>query len=221
MKNKKNKKKKVLKIFIFILLLISFIYYLFNLKVKNIYIFGNNYLTDQEIIELSYLSNYPKLFKYSSRNISSKIKLSPFIKNVSVKKNLFGKVMIEVEEYNFLLKNELDNSIYISSGEKLFIDENIVGIPSLINYTEPDILNNFLKKITNIDKNILNKISEIEYSPNEYDSDLFIFYMNDGNYVYITTTRLLNINKYIEIVESIGNKKGILYLDSGNHFVEF
>ena len=42
--------------------------------------------------------------------------------------------------------------------------------------------------------------------------------MNDGNYVYITTTRLSNINKYESVLEQLEGKKGILYLDSGNHF---
>ena len=79
-------------------------------------------------------------------------------------------------------------------------------------------MNSFLKKLNTIDRDILSKISEIEYTPNEYDKDLFLFYMNDGNYVYITTTRLLNINKYANVVEKLEGKKGILYLDSGNHF---
>lgn len=42
--------------------------------------------------------------------------------------------------------------------------------------------------------------------------------MNDGNYVYITTTRLDNINKYENVLLELEGKKGIIYLDSGNHF---
>ena len=42
--------------------------------------------------------------------------------------------------------------------------------------------------------------------------------MNDGNYVYINLYKFLNLNKYIEIVKNFGNKKGIIYLDSGNYF---
>ena len=42
--------------------------------------------------------------------------------------------------------------------------------------------------------------------------------MNDGNEVYITSKKAEMLNKYIEIVKKLDNKKGILYLDSGNYF---
>ena len=61
-------------------------------------------------------------------------------------------------------------------------------------------------------------ISEIEYSKNTYDDKRFLLYMNDGNEVYITISRVDLLNKYIDIVKKLNNKKGILYLDSGNYF---
>lgn len=218
MKKKKNKKKRVFKFF-FILIFVGFVFiYLFTLPIKNIYITGNNILSEQEIIELANIENYPKLFANSSTSIENKIKISPFIEDVKVSKNLFGAIYIKVLEYNILLKDEIDNQVYLSNTEKITLDFDYLGVPSLINYVEPDILKEFLKKLNTIDKEVLSKISEIEYTPNEYDKDLFLFYMNDGNYVYITTTRLSNINKYESVLEQLEGKKGILYLDSGNHF---
>lgn len=218
MKKKKNKKKRVFKFF-FILIFIGFVFiYIFTLPIKNIYITGNNILSEQEIIELANIENYPKLFANSSTSIENKIKISPFIEDVKVSKNLLGAIYIEVLEYNILLKDETDNQVYLSNAEKITLDFDYLGVPSLINYVEPDILKEFLKKLNTIEKEVLSKISEIEYTPNEYDKDLFLFYMNDGNYVYITTTRLLNINKYESVLEQLEGKKGILYLDSGNHF---
>ena len=80
---------------------------------------------------------------------------------------------------------------------------------------------NFLEKLNKIDPSVLSKISEISYKPNEYDKDLFLFLMNDGNYVYITTTKLSNIDKYENVLIQLEGKKGIIYLDSGNHFEIF
>jgi len=215
---KKNKKRKFLKLLIIIITLVLLVLYLYNLRVKNIYVKGNTLLSDYEIIELSGLNNYPRMFSKTSINIENKIKISPYIKSVNVKKDLFGKVVIEIEEFDILLKDSTDNKIYLSNLKKIAIDDKLYGIPSLINYVDRDILNNFLKKLNTIDKSVLSKISEIEYTLNEYDKDLFLFYMNDGNYVYITTTRLLNINSYSSVLENLEGKKGILYLDSGNHF---
>lgn len=217
-KKKKNKKKIILKILIIIIILGSLIFYFKNMKIKNIYVTGNNNLKDQEIIELAGINNYPNLFQISSRKIEKKIKLNPLIDSVKVKKTFLGKITINIKEYNLLLKNEIDNTIYLDNGQKITNDINIIGLPTLTNDVAKDILNNFLKKLNTINKDILSKISEITYSPNEYDKDLFLFLMNDGNYVYITTTRLDNINKYENVLLELEGKKGIIYLDSGNHF---
>lgn len=217
-KKKKNKKKIILKILIIIIILGSLIFYFKNMKIKNIYVTGNNNLKDQEIIELAGINNYPNLFQISSRKIEKKIKLNPLIDSVKVKKTFLGKITINIKEYNLLLKNEIDNTIYLDNGQKITNDINIIGLPTLTNDVDKDILNNFLKKLNTINKDILSKISEITYSPNEYDKDLFLFLMNDGNYVYITTTRLDNINKYENVLLELEGKKGIIYLDSGNHF---
>ena len=45
--------------------------------------------------------------------------------------------------------------------------------------------------------------------------------MNDGNYVYITLYKTYLVNDYIKILSTLENKKGILYLDSGNYFEIF
>ena len=219
MKKKKNKKiRKIYKIFGLLVILALFVYGALNIRIKNIYVKGNNILTDQEIIELAGIENYPKLFSIPISKLENKIKLNQIIESVKVKKNLFGRIDIEVLEYNKLLKDEVDNGIYLSNSKKITIDENIIGLPSLINVVDENVLKSFLKKLDTIDKDILAKISEIEYTPNEYDKELFLFYMNDGNYVYINTNRLTNINKYEGMLEQLEGRKGILYLDSGNHF---
>ena len=75
--NKKNitsvkKIKRVRKIrygrlFIILCILFLILYGLFNFidfPIKNIYIKNNTLLSDQEIIELAHLENYPSIFKY-------------------------------------------------------------------------------------------------------------------------------------------------------------
>ncbi len=218
MQRKKNKKKKIIKLLFIFIILGTFIIYLCTIRIKNIYIVGNKILSDQEVIELSGIENYPKLFKYSSTKIENKIKVNSYVESVKVHKNLFGVITINIKEYNLLLKNEIDNTMYLSNLKTIPTDNQIVGIPTLINSVDKKVLEPFLKKLNKIDESILKSISEIEYKPNEYDKDLFLFYMNDGNYVYITTARLSHINKYDEVLKELEGKKGILYLDNGNHF---
>ena len=68
-----------------------------------------------------------------------------------------------------------------------------------------------------IDDSILLKISEIEYAPNDVDSERFILNMNDGNLVYINLNKIEKINKYNSIYSKLDGKKGIIYLDSGDY----
>jgi cell division septal protein FtsQ len=94
----------------------------------------------------------------------------------------------------------------------------ISGVPTLINYVTSDVEKDFVKKLNRIDDNIIKLVSEIEYTPNDFDQKRFLLYMNDGNLVYVTVTKLELLNKYVDIVKQLNNKNGILYLDSGNYF---
>lgn len=221
MKNKKKGIKRLVKILIIIIIVIGICWYLKDLKIKNIYIKGNTTLKDYEIIELAGIQDYPNMFSISSRKIEQKLKMNKLISSAKVKKNLFGKIIITIKEEKMLVKNELDNTIYLANLEKITDDNKVIGIPTLINDVPSDILNKFLEKLKKIDPSVLSKISEISYKPNEYDKDLFLFLMNDGNYVYITTTKLSNIDKYESVLIQLEGKKGIIYLDSGNHFEIF
>ena len=88
----KKKKKRVLKVknililVLIILIIISIIYYALIMPIKNIYIDGNNIISDNEIIELSSLSNYPSFLLTKSTDIKNKLKSNPYIENVKIKK---------------------------------------------------------------------------------------------------------------------------------------
>ena len=69
-----------------------------------------------------------------------------------------------------------------------------------------------------IKEDVLSKISDIEYQPNDYDKDRFLLYMDDSNMVYLTLTKFKMINHYNDVLKQLDNHKGILYLDNGNHF---
>ena len=87
-----------------------------------------------------------------------------------------------------------------------------------MNYVPDTKYSKFINGMKKIDNSILNKISDIEYQPNDFDKDRFLLYMNDGNMVYLTLTKFNMINHYIDVLTQLDNHKGVLYLDNGNHF---
>ena len=221
-KTKKIRRKKfnILKFLVFILflyILISAFFKILNVPIKNILILKNNYLSDEKIIEVSLLDNYPSFIKTTSYNIKKRIKKLPLVEDVKVSKRFGYRVVIEVTEKKILYMSRSDNMFVVSSGEKLELN-NISGVPILINFVPEDIEQKLINKMKILSINSISKISEIEYSPTSYDDERFIFYMNDSNLVYINLSSINKINKYNEIVTKLEGHNGILYLDSGNYF---
>lgn len=223
---KKIVKKKKLKVFnLFIVLLImgvlSFLGYIISqLPIKNIVILGNEYLTDDYIIELADIKDYPSFLLTTNSSIKKKLETSPYIKSIDIDRKFYNVLKISVKENKPLFINSTNNTIVFSNSKEIKVDESIslFRIPRLINYVPDNKYNSFIKGVKNINEDILGKISDIEYQPNDYDKDRFLLYMDDGNMVYLTLTKFNSINYYNDVLSQLENRKGILYLDSGNHF---
>lgn len=220
MKVKKRKIRygRILVFLTFISLTVYFIIYIFNIKITNIYVSGNNYLTDQEIIDLALISNYPKSVSFPTWTIEDNIKKSDYIKNVTVNKEKLSIIKILIEENKPLFYNSINNTSVLENGKEV---NKKIDLPILLNYVPDTIYGLLIEKMSLVDKEILNKISEIKHVPNEVDEERFLFTMTDGNYVYVTLNKLEVINNYISIIKNFDNKKGILSLDAGNVFEYF
>lgn len=219
---KKRIKIKYKNIFILliVLLLITFaVYAILNLKVKNIYVKNNNVLSDQQVIDVALLRDYPKVTSLNKKEIKKLLEDNVYIKSAKVKYKNFGQeIDIEVEENRPLLYYLYDDT-YLLSDSSSVKDEYV--LPTLINQTPDTILKKLLKKIDELDDDAVGRISEIRYYPSKVDEELFLLIMNDGNYVYINFNSFNKLNSYADILKSFDNKKGILHLDSGNYLELF
>lgn len=228
-KIKKKTKLKFIPILVLVLLLVIvgfLVSFFMNVKINNIYVYGNSILSDQEIIELANLQDYPSFIKTSTSKIERKIKTNQYVEDVKVKKTLISTISITVTEYELLFEKLSDGKVVVDINQEITNDKKIVNLPILLNYVPDTIYGEFIKEMKNVVSTIRSKISNIEYSPNDYDKERFLLYMNDGNKVYVTLakdkmtkqSKFSLINKYDEIYPTLGGKKGTLNLDSGNHF---
>lgn len=222
MKKKKKKKIKlrilpVLILFLGIILIGGIIYLFTLIPIKNIYVSGNSYISDQTIIELAEIEDYPSFLKTTRSSLVKKLKRYPYINNVKITKKLLASIYIEVEEKNMLFRKDEDNLIVLEDKTEIK-DNGVYQLPILLNYVPDTKYDSFINGMNLINESIKTQISEILYYPNEQDSDRFLLYMNDGNYVYLTLTKFKQINYYEDVLKKLNGKKGILYLDSGNHF---
>lgn len=202
---------------IFVIILI--VIHVTNFKVQNIYVEGNNFISDQQIIDIAKLNNYPKVIKLDKKKIKNNLLSSEYINDVKIEyKNLGREINIKIEENIPVIYYQYDETYLLSDGSYV---KDKYSLPVLINQTPDNILKKLVKKLSEIDRDILYRISEIRYYPSDVDEELFLLIMQDGNYVYINIYNFDKLNNYVDIIRSFDNKKGIIHFDSGNYLELF
>lgn len=216
-KNRRIKKKAIIIAVIILLTSIAAFLYFYNSHITNIYITGNKHLSDEEIIKMADLEDYPSIFKANSVSIKLDLEKNIYIRKAKVyKKGIFNQVYITIyENYPLFIYHD---KTYLYDGKT--IDE-VKIVPIVSNDIEASVYDEFFKCMQRVDIDILERISEIKYDPNDVDKERFYLTMNDGIYVYVTLNKFVKINDYDDIVSTLPNEKGVLYLDSGEYFEVF
>lgn len=230
----KKKKRKIkfgglIVLILAIYLIITTGYYIYKLPIKRVVFNGNTYLKDNYLINYLEIDN-KSIFNISKNSIKNKLLELDLISDVKVRKNYLGILYIDVIEDKVLFYNLNTKKIVLSSGNEVEKKFDYLGIPTLINYVPETLKKEFIEKLNRVNKEELELISEIEYSPSiingkTVDDKRFLFRMNDGNVVYINTINIEKFNNYLEIYEALKNKngdlKGCLYLDSNSENKHF
>ena len=221
-KRTKVKKKRIKirydRIFICLILflLVGYIcYFILNKPITNIYIYNNEVLKDQYIIDEAGLRDYPSTLTFSTTSIKNKLEEDPLIKKATIKRLLFRGISITIEENKPLFFYQTENKTVLENNEMV---QEKFDVPVLINFVPDKVYKEFINKMSEINDDVFKRISTIKYDPNDVDSGRFLLSMNDGNYVYLSINKFTDINNYIAIMRKFENKKGILYLDSGEYF---
>ena len=218
---RKVKKKRKLKVknllivlFVFTAILLG-VAFLTDVKLNNMIVKGNSLYSDWEIIEMAGLSNYPSSLKTLSSTVEKRLEKDDYIKSVKVSRPSLTKIVINVEENLPLFYYLPENKTILT--DKTEVTDNF-SVPTVINYVPDNVYSDFLKSMSSINYDIIKRISEIKYDPNEVDEGRFFLTMNDGNQVYLTLNKFTKLDNYLDIIKEFDNKKGILYLDSGEYF---
>ena len=217
-KKKKRKRIKFGRVFLAFIIIGIVIYIFINfvdIPIRSISVSGNKNLTEQEVIEIAKLEEYPSFFGTIILSVKQRLLKNPYIEKVSVSKG-FLSINIKIAESKVLYIDK-------STNEKVTIknkikDDKILCVPYLINTVPKEKEERFLSAMYKINEDMLCQMSEIKYDPNDIDKDRYYVYMNDGNGVYLTVNKFKKINKYNSILENVGKQNGTLYLDYGDYF---
>ena len=77
-KKRKVNFKKILLFILVIYIIFFLVYEIINLKIKNIYIIGNNILSDYEIMKIANIDDYPAFIKTFDGKIKKKLLINSF-----------------------------------------------------------------------------------------------------------------------------------------------
>lgn len=217
-KVRRLKMRNVVFFSLFLVFLSAFIYYLYQLPIKNIFIFGNTTISDMEIINATGIKNYPEIYRTNTAEMKDKMLELDYVKDVKISKNIFGTLTIKIIEEKPLFYNRNDEKMVFASGKEI-IRQELKGVPVLINFVPDEIYKRLLKEMEKTSTDVLSLISEIEYQPwkNEnimIDETRFFLRMNDGNHVYVNLINWDKMNNYMTIYSTLGDAKGLLQLDS-------
>ena len=223
---KKIVKKTKIKIFnlLLVLFVLAGLFFggkiIYEAPIKNYIITGTTYLKDDYILELGGLKDYPKFLFLDRNKVSKKIEKSEYIEECKIKKKWGFVLELEITENKPLFYDTNQDKYVLEHNRSVEINDITKNfrVPRLLNYVPDTKFIKFIKGMTNVKEDTLSKISDIEYQPNDYDKDRFLLYMDDGNMVYLTLTKFKMINQYNNVLSQLEGHKGILYLDSGNHF---
>lgn len=221
-KKKVQRKVKYKNVFFFLFLLFLFglfLYYIFHLKITNIYITGTDFLKDRYILEKANLMQKPTIIQSFFMNIEKNLNKDDYIQKAKVKHKNISEIHLEIDENKPLLYYSPIEKTILEDGKEV---EGNFAVPKLLNYVPDKKYKKLLKEMSQMKEESLNQISEMKYEPNDKDDGRFLFSMVDGNYVYITLNKISALNSYVDIMlemqKKFDNKKGILYLDSGQYF---
>lgn len=200
---------------LFLYLLGYIIYQILSMPITNIYIKGNSYHSDWDIIKIAKLDNYPSSLSNLSSTIEKRLENNLFIKSANVKKTYITRVYITVDENRSLFYDSVKNKTIFEDGRT---STDKYDNPVLLGEVPTKIYDNLIENLKEINDDVFSKISEIKYDPDKVDKNRFLLTMTDGNYVYLTKLKFSLLNDYNDMVKEFSNKKGILYLNSGGYF---
>lgn len=196
-------------------------------KVGKVNVEGNYYVPNSEIIKSGGLTEEVSFWNVKKEQVENKImKDHVHVSSVDLHKRLPNTITIEVKEYSRVayLKEKTNFYPILENGQvldKLSSEETPINAPILVNLNKAK-LEEMAAELKKVPQSLIQRISEIQFTPSETVSYDLIMYMNDGFEVRTSVRNFAdNINKYPAIVQQIEEgKNGIIHLNVSSYFEE-
>ncbi|MGG4490613.1 cell division protein FtsQ/DivIB [Metabacillus idriensis] len=227
-RKQKSNRRLILFLSVFFILILLVIYFQSPLsKVSSIDVAGNKTVSDEEIINMSGITEKSGFWSINEKEVNSALSDFEQIQNVKLDKQLPNKVTIVVEEYHkvaYIVKGDqyspiLENGKTLAPVEGTFPDD----APLLINWNEAEEIEEMAMELMSLPDSVKNAISEIYHTPEKTDPWHITLYMNDGFEVQASVRSFSKkMIDYPAIVSKLApNSKGIIHMEVGTYFESY
>ena len=160
---KKKRKVKTIKLtMLFVLIVTAIVLFMMSsvFNIKEIVIINNNKVPSQEIINLSTLTTGVNMFKTTNRTIEDGIKANAYVESVSVKRNINGRITLDIKERVSTYMLKFANAyVYINNqGYMLEITETPLELPIITGFSTS---NEEIKAGNRLNKEDLQKLDDV------------------------------------------------------------
>jgi cell division protein FtsQ len=229
-RKQRSNRRLVFYLSFFFLLLLTVVYFQSPLSdVKNIQIEGNRYVSDEKIINVSGLNERTSFWGVNKQLIVEKLTSLQEISEVTVERVFPNTLQVKIKELSRVAYLEVEGKYYpiLESGNILDEDSSMqrfpIDAPLLIGWSTDQELAEMAAELSNLPESLINRISEIYFTPVLEDPLRITLYMNDGFEVSSTIRHFSEkIRPYQAIVKELDpNIKGIIHMKMNPYFEQF
>lgn len=193
--------------------------------VKEITYSGNHVITDEEISNRLQFEEGDKMFSINTAQAQENIELLPVIVDVTVEREWWNTVHVNVNEYNIIayIENEGSFNPVMENARVLRGYPVSPSIGPILYHFEGEEFESVVSELKNIDEDILASISEIQFSPSETSQTRIHIFMNDGQEVVADYRDFgEKLNHYVGMKQEIGAEdEGIIDIEIGSSFLPY
>ncbi|MCH1623872.1 cell division protein FtsQ/DivIB [Ferdinandcohnia quinoae] len=220
-RKQKANRRLILYLFIFFLLLAGILYFQSPLsKIGTISVKGNVYISDDEIIDFSGLKIGTSYWGVNKEETIDLLKTHKEIKSVHMDTILPNHIILNINEYKRIAYISRDGHFLpvVENGKIIESNEDSsvypMDAPILVKWDDKGI-KLISAELSKVPEEISNLISEIHYTPTDYDSLHITLYMNNGYEVRASVRNFAkNILTYPSIISELDpTLKGYIELD--------
>lgn len=197
-------------------------------KVKSLNISGNTYYSEQEILNMADLSYETRYILMPEFLITWNLEKQELIDSVSVHKNWYGAIRIEVKEKKILgsIKGADGKTFVVIPGtpvKKVEVDEQhlsrLVHFPVIGDFDDENLqklVDAFNMNKREVDADLISMISEIHPYERSYNKHMVQLIMQDGNTLFASYEGIPLLNDYKQVLRASMKSHVCMELDETN-----